>query len=200
MLYNILTRGDVGMTFTYDGADLSKTIKHIHIDNRECLVEYLDGSSIIFTCLDKEQLKKFKEIMIEQAKDRKNNINIKNIRFNEISGIAGICGSLLTIISSNNIKNKQILYLISFLLLMYSQKMRKTHSEMIKELKKYDLFLELADDLDTINNSRFLKCVEFEPISQIPFDIDTLDRYSYKDVKTIYKTYKKQKGVISSSI
>ena len=60
--------------------------------------------------------------------------------------------------------------------------------------KKYKLFLDLVDHLDNISDSEFLKCVEFEKLYQKQFDINTLDEYTYGDVKTIYKSYKlKQK-------
>lgn len=70
----------------------------------------------------------------------------------------------------------------------------RSNNKKIIELKKYKLFLDLVDHLDDINDSEFLKCIEFEKLYQKQFDINTLDEYTYGDVKTIYKSYKlKQK-------
>ncbi|MDO4963117.1 MAG: hypothetical protein Q4E75_03370 [bacterium] len=67
---------------------------------------------------------------------------------------------------------------------------RKTKNQ-IKELKKYKLFLVLASDLENVNTSEVLRCVERNPKYQVPLDPTTLDVYSYSYVKRIYKNYKK---------
>ena len=51
----------------------------------------------------------------------------------------------------------------------------------------------MEKDLSIINNSAFLKCIEFENMYQIPVDIETIDSYTYGEMKSIYKEYKKRK-------
>lgn len=87
-----------------------------------------------------------------------------------------------------NLVNKNTIGAIIFVLkslieLKYSMSINKK----VNELKKYKLFLEMVKDLDEINKSGILKCIEFENIYQIPLDITTIDEYSYSDIKKIYK-------------
>lgn len=61
------------------------------------------------------------------------------------------------------------------------------------ELKKYRLFIDMMEELKTINISKLLECVEFEHMYQILLDLCHIDEYSYGDMKRIRKNLDKIK-------
>jgi len=56
------------------------------------------------------------------------------------------------------------------------------------------LFFEMYNSLDEINKSEFMKCIEFENIYQKTLDIDTIDDFSYDEIKTLYRKFKGEKN------
>lgn len=179
------------MNFTYDGADLSKTIKALQNKGNSYSIEYLDDSSSHYFCSDSKELQRIKDLMIEQAIQRQKNMDIKTFDFIKNTYLGGsFISSLAISITQNQNKNAlSCLFLISLLFGIYKY---RDSSKKIKELKKYKLFLELLPHLNEVNTSEILKCIEFDNIYQIPVDITTLDEYSYNQIKTIYKTYKEK--------
>lgn len=178
------------MNFTFDGADLSQTIKRIYNENNEYGIEYLDGSYDEYTCNDQKELDRLFEIFIDQAKERDENINLKPLI------IKNVLEEVLRILSAFSLglaikKEESSLVLVYLASLIYVTANNRKTKKQIKELKKYKLFLELASDLKNVNTSKILKCVERDPKYQVPLDPTTLDDYSYGYVKKIYKTYKK---------
>ena len=177
------------MTFTYEGADLSKIIKKYFKNGNNYTIQYLDGTNFDYCSLASNEEQNIKCNMIKQAIERQVNISTKSIStINYVSLLNSILSAIGTSIGIKN--NKEILSIILFILLPFSLYNYKKSSSKLNELKKYRMFLELIDDLDKINNSQFLKCIEFDNYYQKQFDINTLDEYSYRDVKTIYKKFK----------
>ena len=132
--------------------------------------------------------------MLEQAKERQNAYNLDNLSFyNKIYLSSEILSSALAVLNLNEQNYKAIFGYSFLLLLVLGVKLHKTNSKKLKELKKYKLFFEMEKDLSIINNSAFLKCIEFENMYQIPVDIETIDSYTYGEMKSIYKEYKKRK-------
>ena len=177
------------MNFTHSNADISKTIKNVSYDNYKYSITYLDGSNIEYINYNKNEYDRLKKIMIDQAIERQNNINIDDLRLKKGLSVMSSITILAGYIKVKGIDNSSLTLLLIFLLLI-SIYNYKENSKKIKELKKYKLFLEMLDNIDYINNSNILKCIEPENIYQIPLDINTLDRYSYNNIKTIKKKLK----------
>lgn len=180
------------MNFTHSNADKAKIIKEIEHQGCNYLVTYLDGKSAQYISYDENEYEKLRNIMIDQAIERQNNIDIDDLSFKKGLSIMSSLVLLNGYIYVNGVDNSNITLLL-ILLLIICRYNYKENSRKLKELKKYKLFLEMIDDLDYINNSNILKSVEPENIYQIPLDINTLDRYSYSEIKTIKKELKKRK-------
>ena len=180
------------MNFTKDGEDLSKIIKKYNCENDYYEIQYLDGSESAYISSAPDEEERLKQIMIWQAIDRQNKININVVRFKDIVDhfLAWACSIETIALASRGYFSIQFFMLV--LTFACIKRAIKT-SKKLRELKKYKLFLEMINDLDTINNSDFLKCVEFDKFHQIDFDINNLDQYTLSDVMVIKDNLQKVK-------
>lgn len=179
------------MTFTYDGADLSKVIECIYCDGNNFNIYYLDGSKSTYVCSSEDEKEKIKELMIKQAEERLRKFDIDYLFLKNKIALCCVMGLsiglAIPVVLSATIEKKlsfnvqEIFVLILICLAMGD--FLKTNSK-IKELKKYKMFLELLDKLDEIN-------LQFEE-NDLPLGIDTLDEFSYGEVKSWYKYYKQK--------
>lgn len=179
------------MNFISDKEDLGKIIKKYKVNGNNYHIDYMDGSESNFFCSNENYDKELRDIMIKQAIERQKEFDLKTISkqnlFNTILLLVNL--SLMPCFINNNDSTIIALSILILVAIIYK---RRKNKKQIKELKKYKMFLEMINDIEYINNAGVLKCIEFENIYQKPFDIDTLDEYSYSDVKTIYKKVKKQ--------
>lgn len=177
------------MTFACLESDISRIIKSFSVDGYNYTIIYLDGSISQYICYNENEKIRLTKIMLEQAIYRQENINEEHLIKIMQTGYANALLSMILggiyLVNINTI-GTIVFMLISLIELRVSI---GSHSK-LNELKKYKLFLEMAKNLDSINQSRILKCIEFENIYQIPLDITTIDEYSYSDIKRIYKEYK----------
>ena len=176
------------MTFTYLDCDISKTIKSFSVDVYNYTIIYLDGSVSQYTSYNENEKLRLTKIMLDQAIDRQKNMDekhlIKNMKLYYLNSILSV------ILVGFNIVNRNTIVAIIFILKsLIELRTSMSINKKVNELKKYKLFLEMVKDLDEINKSGILKCIEFENIYQIPLDITTVDEYSYSDIKKIYKKY-----------
>lgn len=179
------------MNFTYEGADLSKTIKSYVNDNNNHYIEYLDGTSSLFHSESNKIEEQIKEEMVEQAIDREKNFKTENYKIRMRAGLLGTeLSGLGTVMFAN--KYEGILSLIFISLSVVGLKTFKDNRKAIRELKKYKMFLEMYPYINESNE--WLYVIDPEPINLPPFDITTLDKYSYYAVKSLYEVFKiKQK-------
>lgn len=182
------------MTFTYDGADLSTIIAGYKKDGHNYHIEYLDSSTTDYVSYDDNEEKKIINKMVQQAVDRKNNLNyedetIKNYSYLAISAISEMS-------SLNCTKEERHFLAAMFFILSFSSfAFYVTEREKIKELKKYKMFLEMTKDNPSKGlNDEWLNYIECDKIYQIPMNINTLDNYNYSDVKYIYKKFNFKKN------
>ena len=69
------------MTFTYDGADNGSIIKSITKINDVYTLEYFNGDTATYYCNNVDELKRLKQIMINQAKERQNLYDLDDLSF-----------------------------------------------------------------------------------------------------------------------
>ena len=67
------------MTFTYEGADLSKIIKKYFKNGNNYTIQYLDGTNFDYCSLASNEEQNIKCNMIKQAIERQVNISTKSI-------------------------------------------------------------------------------------------------------------------------
>lgn len=180
------------MTFSYDGTDLSTIIKKYEQNGSNYSIEYLDGSMNNYVCYNTEEEDNIKKLMIEQLKERQDNINLDELyKLKNIEFLASIIGALGSSVFYNN--KEYFLALLTFIFLTVNLKGYRNKNKKVKELKKAKLFLEMIGDLEKVNQSQILKIIEFDNIYQKELNINTLDEFNYYDVKRIYNKLKVKK-------
>ena len=60
------------------------------------------------------------------------------------------------------------------------------------------MFLEMAGDLKDKDQTELLKTVEFDTFYQRPLSIESLDEFTYGDVKLIYKKFNTRRNIQKS--
>jgi len=181
------------MKFTYPEADFSKVIKSFTHDEGLFCIEYLDGSVSKYLCSDPEKVEMIKSLMLSQARERQekmwNNHTDKLARtmilYQQMIFAFGLQHSIRT-------KSDFLMFLCAFMLSI-NLFFQASDLKSLIELKKYQLFFEMYNDLDEVNKSEFLKCIEADTIYQTPLDIDTIDDYTYGEVKTLYRKLMQEK-------
>lgn len=179
------------MTFSYEGVNLSKTIKKYERNENEYLIEYLDGSSYNYISYEYDEEEKIKKQMLEQAKERKELFDLHFLNFTDtvylISGLLSAVGLSFSLIENEN--NFKHFWIILLIISIY--KFKQTGNK-LQELEKYRLFLELIEELgeEELNNPKYTKCYEFDSLYAKKIDIGSLDSFDYRDIKRIYTKYK----------
>ena len=174
------------MTFTYEGADLSTTIKKVSKNGFNYHVEYMDGSENNYYCSNASEYEKLMNLMLAQIKLREEKMNLETLNFKQtIVRFVFLLSNYLNVLAIS--RQKDLISLISILIAIISLKDLNDVRKKIAELKKYRLFIDMMDELKTVNESELLECVEFDHMYQIPLDIYHIDEYSYGDMKRIRK-------------
>ena len=177
------------MNFIDKNKDPSIIIKkYIRRDN-SYTIEYLDGTVSNYYCSALDHEEKIKIKMLDQAIERQNVVSISNLNIKKRSELLIFTISSLSTIALLS-SNMPLFSFFTILALLFSATKSLETSKKVKELKKYELFFELIPHLDVINKSNFLRCIEFDTFYQKDLDINTLDEYSYGDIKTLYKKYR----------
>ena len=176
------------MTFCGDDQNKNEIIEQVKRVNNEYIIYYLDGTKAEPYNSDTEYLNKLEEKMIKQAVEREFNINnLNNIKIKSL--ILNVLSIILTI---KSIEKAQIIPLLIGLitLVLSSLNFLDTNSK-LKEIKKYRILLDNYKEFK--ENPSISKIIEFESTYCDPLDIMSVDRYSLKDVKNMYKELKKIK-------
>lgn len=180
------------MTFTYEGADLSTTIKTFSQNGFNFHIEYMDGSENNYYCSNDLENERLINLMLEQIKLRDEKMNLETLSLKEsLIKFTFVLSSCLNVLSIS--RQKDLISLISLLIAIISLKDLRTIKKRIAELKKYRLFIDMMEELKTIDISKLLECVEFDHMYQIPLDLCHIDEYSYGDMKRIRKNLDKLK-------
>lgn len=163
-------------------------IKRYEKDGREYKVEYLDGSVATYICPDDDHEQFIIDTMLEQINNTCTIQNYDKEKFKRDANIiSAITSSILLSVSTHN--NEELAGAVMLLVAYFNICGIIKHKNNLKTLKKFKMFLEMHPDLDKINKSDFLKCIEFDNMYQIPLNINTLYDYNYGDVKILYKNY-----------
>lgn len=184
------------MNFSYQGADTSKIIKKYKKDGHIYTIEYMNGDISSFCSTDENSEQKIIDTMVDQIIERQDKININLL--NNIKNL-GLCTSLFSVASlyANFINDKKELLLFPVLGLIIGIKIYNDQVKNIHELKKYKMFLEMTNNSTMrIVEDKWLDYIELDKSCQIPLNINTIDDYSYKDIKLLSKKMKEKKNDI----
>ena len=152
-------------------------------------VSYMDGSESSYYCVEENHGEILRQTMLLQAYERQGLESINMMKTRKDLSLVALLLSVLCTVSF--IKNKHAALSPFTILLMAGLLIKRSeYAYKLKELKKYKLFFELLPHLDDINRTEFLKHIEFDTMYQTPLDINTVDEYTYGEMKAIYKRVK----------
>lgn len=172
------------MTFTYEGADLGTIIKSFSQNGLNFHVEYMDGSESNYYCSNDEEYERLTNLMVEQAILRNEKMQLETLDIKkQLAKFTTFLASYLSVLSIN--RQKDLIGIISILITITSLKNFRDIKKKIAELKKYQIFIEIMDEIKLVNESKLLECIEFDHMYQIPLTINHLDEYSFREMKRI---------------
>lgn len=180
------------MNFISKKMDPSETIKKYCKEGDIYFVQYMDETWNKYFCSSNKEEQRLQKTMLDQALKRqsdfdeeaydynfKRNINLINLSVSALS-LSAFVGN-----------NKTFVFYFTLCFIIFNIIRSIINTSKIRELKKYKLFFELYNELDKINNSKLLKELEFDNFHREKISINTLDNYSYGDIKYLYKSVKK---------
>lgn len=180
----------INLRFEYEGARLSDLIKEYEIVDNNLSVTYFDDTTTVLPLSEENNVL---ELMLEQAIERSESseldktIKMKNrallaflsLFFCSFISTANICiseSNFMKILSS--ISGGITTAFASVFAIVYKNEIDK-----INELKKYDIYLNIKNELDeNITNSNLFAGIK---IKNDNLNINTLDEFSLKDLKKI---------------
>lgn len=179
------------MQFGYGDADLGTLIKEYEIiNNDEIVITFLDGSRYI-TSNTKENEKKILETMLDQAKERDENIDLVSKKSDRATSFALI--SLLFCLDItkpyDSITLKTIGLMTKMTTLFYFLFKEIDRSIRFEEYEKYSIYLNNKDKIESLDERVVFAGIDNDDLE---LNINTLDLYSLKELKKIRANIKKE--------
>ncbi len=179
------------MQFGYGDADLGTLIKEYEIiNNDEIVITFLDGSRYI-TPNTKENEKKILETMLDQAKERDENIDLVSKKSDRATSFALI--SLLFCLDItkpyDSITLKTIGLMTKMTTLFYFLFKEIDRSIRFEEYEKYSIYLNNKDKIESLDERVVFAGIDNDDLE---LNINTLDLYSLKELKKIRANIKKE--------
>lgn len=178
------------MKYCYEGSDLSQLIRNYEKTDDKIIINYFNKTSceLPLTDLNEENIQK---IMLEQAILRSNSSSmcdsstlLSKSKLFLIPWLLFGCTNIRSLSLFNFSTRSDILDFIfigvSGIVLVLNGVVIKINSDEIKELKKYDIYLEIRDALEKYSN-----IFNSFDLSDKQLNINTLDNYSLKDLQNI---------------
>ena len=179
------------MQFGYGDADLGTLIKEYEIiSNDEIVITFLDGSRYT-TPNTKENEKKILATMLQQAKERDENIDLVSKKGDRTTSFALI--SLLFCLDItkpyDSITVKTIGLMTKMTTLFYFLFKETDRSIRFEEYEKYSIYLKNKDKIESLDERVVFAGIDNDDLE---LNINTLDLYSLKELKKIRANIKKE--------
>lgn len=179
------------MQFGYGDADLGTLIKEYEIiSNDEIVITFLDGSRYT-TPNTKENEKKILATMLQQAKERDENIDLVSKKGDRTTSFALI--SLLFCLDItkpyDSITVKTIGLMTKMTTLFYFLFKETDRSIRFEEYEKYSIYLKNKDKIESLDEKIVFAGIDNDDLE---LNINTLDLYSLKELKKIRANIKKE--------
>lgn len=179
------------MQFGYGDADLGTLIKEYEIiSNDEIVITFLDGSRYT-TPNTKENEKKILATMLQQAKERDENIDLVSKKNDRTTSFALI--SLLFCLDItkpyDSITVKTIGLMTKMTTLFYFLFKETDRSIRFEEYEKYSIYLKNKDKIESLDEKIVFAGIDNDDLE---LNINTLDLYSLKELKKIRANIKKE--------
>ena len=180
------------MKYVTKEIDKSKTIKDFEVDGSWYYKEFMDGSISTYYSTDQNEIDKIRLEMVDQAKKR---AEIMKPNYYRARGLAFLSISLLSFTLMNQIVDPQLSGYALLLLIggLMSFKEFLKSFKIKNELKKYERFIEMYDDINIVKNMN-------HDIYTPELDIENLDNIDNMYIGHIYDEYKKVKSLNKTSV
>ena len=177
------------MRYGYEDADINSIISYYKIDGNNLIITYLSGKEDI---VSKEKEDEIITIMLKQAIERQEKCTLATAIRNEKDNMELFSIKFLIATSffaggaAINSENWALGLTVAgaysaFMAILDGSQMIDLHKR-TEELKKYKLFLSHLNDLERLKNDKSIyKGVE----ATCPLNINTIDGFTYSDVKKI---------------
>ena len=177
------------MKFYTGPEELNDVIGSYCVTSDSMVIFYLNNRSEIIRDYTEEQEKEIREIMLKQLQERNANINLRPYVLQKDLNTAA-----LTILTGSYIANrikfdsvKTYLTIITIIGTIYLTNRILIERAIIKDVKKTNLFLDMYDELQTPEGKNAVEELNFDKIFSRELNVNTLDCFSYGDVKEIHK-------------
>ncbi|MBE6148942.1 MAG: hypothetical protein E7167_05635 [Firmicutes bacterium] len=182
------------MKFTHPYADLSQVIKKFSYEGNYFHVEYFDGSISEYYCDDPKRCQEIKNKMFKQAQERGE--KMKETEKDRLARTMILYFQIIFALGLESaIRNEnEFAIFLSSLMIIINLPLEFNSIRTKIELKKYAMFFEMYNSLDEINKAEFMKCIEIEPLYQKVLDIDTVDDFTYGEIRTLYRRLMQEKN------
>lgn len=188
------------MKYGYDGVSNDQLIKNYKISDNKIVITFLDNSNYEIA-LTKENENNLLNTMLEQAQDRDQssiliNLQMKKKKHLIIAIVDAVC-TLFNAININTYSDSyakiwyEFLFCMTLLCTIVNSAIYKDYDQIISELKKYNIYLSIREELEkNINEPNLFNGVKNQ---QEGLNINTLDNYSLNDLIVIQKNLKRIK-------
>lgn len=179
------------MTFVFNEEDASKTVNRYERNGCNFHVTYVDGSEgNYYISTPEEEVKRLENEMVKAIALRAKQAKIPEWRMYRM-----ILGEILMLAATGaTIKDENALITSVFLAgtVIFG---RLAIKELLqrKELKKYDMIMEMYNDLDVVNSQEYKDSIEFDHFYQKDLSLSSADDFTYGEVRSLYKKYKSEK-------
>lgn len=178
------------MKYGYEDVDLGELISNYKIVGNNIIVTFLDGSYYRLPNTKENELKILK-LMLEQAQKRSESnalVSAEKKRKEQLRWTIGIVGLDLINIFSICAANSDAMRIFTSILGILTTTTAtswvvsyRRFNELVKELEKYDIYLSIKDQIDDNDLELFNGVKKSSDV----LNINTLDDYSLRDIKTI---------------
>lgn len=172
----------------YDNKD--KIISNYEKYYNNIIVKYINGEERIFSISEKNNIE---QEMIKQARNRDEEL-FEKVYWEKKKYILQFAASFIPLTMSAKIQFALVFYIAFIYATVKLYQIVKTHKK-LEELKKYRLFLGMQSELEKEKNSDITKIIEIDPYERKEININTLDDFSYNDVKIIKKELKRRNKI-----
>lgn len=179
------------MNYGYEGTELGELIQNYKTSNDKIIITFLDGTNYEIPLTEENEIELLNQ-MFEQAEERRKKSSIDDLKQKRKNALmwamiqAGV--TVLNMVDAFTTDSKGMRVFASFLggitaaAVVVNGLDYQFSNDEIKELEKYDIYLQIRARLENINDPNLFNGVERREAS---LNINTLDSYSLSDIKKI---------------
>lgn len=174
----------------YEGPeDLNNVIGRYCVTGSSMVIFYLNHRSEVIPNFTEEQREEIKEIMLQQLQERNASIELRPYVLQKNFDTA-----LLNVLVGSYIANRIVFGNIETYLTIgtifgtvYLTNRIFKKRTIINDVRKANLFLDMHEELQTPEGKSAVEELNFDKIYSEELNVNTLDNFSYGDVKEIHK-------------